>query len=121
MDALDLLITAIASFLTTLAGVLVYFKNRDQAKNASTRLLMGLAQDKIVHLGLKYVERGYISNQEFDDYSRYLYEPYVTLGGNGTAARIMDLVKRLPFRQAPIQTTHAADVDIIKKETNGQH
>lgn len=91
-------ITAIAGFLAASGGFWAYLRTRDEAKSAQTRLLMGLASDKLTYLGIKYIERGYISHEEFDDYRRYLYDPYTELGGNGTAERVMYAVQRLPFR-----------------------
>lgn len=96
--------TAVTVFLTTMAGFMaasssfwIYIRNKDLAKQANTRLLMGLAQDKIVHLSVKYIERGWITADEYEHLRDYLYAPYVELGGNGTAERIIHLVENLPL------------------------
>lgn len=66
---------------------------------------MGLAYDKLTYLGLKHIERGYIPGDEYEDFMKYLYEPYIELGGNGMASRVMDEVAKLPLRKGPpIQT-----------------
>src|SRR5689334_14036995 len=59
---------------------------------------MGLSYDKIVTLGMIYLQRGWITKDEYEDYRRYLFEPYKALGGNGVAEKIMDDVSKLPFR-----------------------
>lgn len=63
-----------------------------------TRLLMGLAYDKIQQLGLSYIDRGWISGAEYEDFRKYLYEPYKDFGGNGVAEQIMQQVSNLPLR-----------------------
>jgi hypothetical protein len=60
---------------------------------------MGLASDKISYLGMTYILNGSITRDEFEDLRKYLYEPYVELGGNGTAERVMIEVSKLPLRK----------------------
>jgi hypothetical protein len=84
-------------FLAASSGWWTYLRTRQENEEAHIKLLMGLAQDKITHLGMKYIERGWVTNDEYTDLRRYLYEPYVELGGNGTSERIMYAVERLPI------------------------
>ena len=35
---------------------------------------------------------------EYDNLYNYLYKPYKSLGGNGSAERIMEEVKKLPIK-----------------------
>lgn len=99
---LQALLTTLGGFLAASSGFWLYLKNRaeqrDRAQDSTTRLLMGLAQTKIVHLGLQYIDRGYVTKDEYRDLRHYLYEPYIALGGNGTVERIMHGVERLEFR-----------------------
>lgn len=96
------LVTALAGFLAASSGFWVYLRNRVEAKDnrndATTRLLMGLAQVKILELGLKYIDRGYITKDEYKDLRHYLFDPYLALGGNGTAMRVMNAIEKLEFR-----------------------
>ena len=62
-------------------------------------MLMGLAHDRILFLGRSYVSRGYVTQAEYENLDKYLYQPYRRLGGNGTAERIMKEVERLPLRE----------------------
>lgn len=60
------------------------------------RLLMGLAYSEIINRAEQYIARGFISTDEYHELFHYLYEPYKKMGGNGTAARLMDKVRLLP-------------------------
>lgn len=95
--------TWLQSSLISLASVLAssgfwaYLQRKDSNKSATARLLMGLAYDKVTIRGIAYIERGWITRDEFEEYEKYFYEPYKALGGNGTAERIWKEVSRLPF------------------------
>lgn len=82
-------------------GFWVYLKTkyerRDKKREAYVSLIMGLAHDKIVFLGLKYIEKGWVNKDEYDDLIKYFWEPYESLGGDGSAERIITLVKLLPI------------------------
>lgn len=68
--------------------------------NAPDRqMLLGLAHDRICYLAEKYIERGYITRDEYENLHDYLYKPYKALGGNGTVDRLMEEVDNLPIRQ----------------------
>ncbi len=97
------LVQAIMVAITTVgasSGFWAFFQHKGSAKDANSKLLMGLAYAKIVQLGLQYIEQGWISNDELEEFQKYLYEPYKALGGNGVAARIMTEVNSLPMRSA---------------------
>lgn len=64
-----------------------------------SEMLLGLAHDRIVYLGSKYLEQGSITMQELDDFNQYLYEPYAELGGNGTGKMIWERVNALPVKE----------------------
>ncbi len=89
-------ITSLASVLAS-SGFWAYVKYKDSSKSAMTRLLMGLAYDKVTTLGLAFIRRGWITRDEFDEYQKYFVKPYIELGGNGVAERIYRDVARLPF------------------------
>ena len=67
-------------------------------KSAKSRMILGLGHDRIVTLGMHYIERGWITQDEFEDLDTYLYQPYCAMGGNGSAKRVMDEVGRLPIK-----------------------
>ena len=70
-------------------------------KTNLTKLLLGLAHDRIVWLGMSYLERGWVTSDEYEDFFKYLCEPYSEFGGNGMAEKIMKEVRGLPVRRTP--------------------
>ena len=73
-------------------------KEDEELKNQS-QMLLGLGHDRIIFLGTEYLKKGSISEHEFENLNKYLYEPYKKLGGNGTAEKIMEDVKKLPVKK----------------------
>ena len=74
------------------------YENRAKKKSAENRLLLGLAQDRIVHLGKSYIKRGDITKDEYETLHDALYIPYKEMGGNGVAKRVMDEVEKLNIK-----------------------
>ena len=92
----------IVSSLVASGGLWTYLQNRDIRKGASTQLLLGMAHTRIVTMGSQFIERGYITNYEYDDFMKYLCKPYSKFGGNGLADRVIAEVKKLPIKSSPI-------------------
>lgn len=65
-------------------------QNKSKKQDALTRLMLGIAHDRIMDLSRMYIERGYILQDEYDDFFKYYYEPYLELGGNGSAEKIVE-------------------------------
>ena len=89
-------ITVICAVLAS-SGFWAWMTARREKKDAKTKMLLGLGHDRIVFLSMKYVERGWITQDEYEDLNKYLYMPYREMGGNGTAERLMTEVKKLPI------------------------
>lgn len=92
----QLVITALAAIGAS-SGFWVYMDRKKNNRSAMNRLLIGLAHDRIVSLSLTYIERGLITQDEYENLHDFLYEPYKELGGNGSANRLMKEVKCLPM------------------------
>ena len=96
-------ILAIAGIIFASTGFWTFINNIIQNKNkkqtALVKLMLGLGHDKIVENGLRYIERGYVTKDEYDDLFTYLYNPYKELGGDGTAEKIVESVKKLPIKE----------------------
>lgn len=79
-------------------------EKRKEAKNkkntTETLMLVGLAHDRIIYLGMTYIERGYITQDEYENLYEYLYRPYEKLGGNGSAKRVMTEINKLPIHKS---------------------
>lgn len=73
--------------------------SEDQIK--MNKMVLGLAHERIITLGMKYIDRGYITKDEYEDLITYLYKPYRDLGGNGTAELVIERVKKLPMHPLP--------------------
>lgn len=91
----------ISIFGTVLAsgGFWAVLQKKMADRAASSQMLKGLAHDRIIFIGSKYIERGWITIEEYDDFMQYLVAPYEELGGNGSAAKIVEQVKKLPVRR----------------------
>lgn len=91
----DIIVTlAVAVFGST--GFWTWLQNRGKKKTAEAWLLMGLAYSEIIRRSEQYIKRGYITTDEYNELSRYLFEPYREMGGNGTAQKLMAEVQNLP-------------------------
>lgn len=100
--ALTVFLTILGGFLAGSGGFWVYlrskYEKRDSRKDALDKLLMGLAHDKIIFLGITYLEKGWVNEDDYQDLFKYFWEPYKALGGDGSAERIINLVQMLPLR-----------------------
>ena len=93
----QVVIPTLAVVLGGATGFWGYMSQRDKAKTASNKLMMGIAYKTLTTLGVSYIDRGWITKDEFEEYQKYYYEPYKALGGNGVAELIMSRVMSLPF------------------------
>ena len=80
------------------SGLWALVGRRVDKGDAQRKMLVGLAHDRIIHLGMVYIERGYVTQDEYENLQVYLYEPYEKMGGNGSARRVMEEVRKLPIR-----------------------
>jgi len=99
---------ATAGFAST--GFWAYLQRKDSNKTQFERLTLGLAYDKIVSMGMAYIERGWITEDEYEDYRKYLYDPYKSLGGNGVTERIVAEVSSLPIMSRARYATLINDI-----------
>ena len=88
----------VAAVLTS-SGLWAVVAKRADKGDAQRKMLVGLAHDRIVHLGMVYVDRGYVTQDEYENLNDYLYAPYEKMGGNGSAKRVMEEVRRLPMHK----------------------
>lgn len=86
------------SGICSLIIFLIQRHDRKSEGEPDRQMLMGLAHDRIYELGERYIRRGWISVDEYDNLSKYLYKPYKDLHGDGTGDKIMQLVDELQIR-----------------------
>lgn len=72
---------------------------RSRKKSNEARLIMGLAYSEIIRRSELYIQKGFIATDEYNELSHYLYDPYKAMGGNGTAEKLIEEVKKLPTRK----------------------
>lgn len=106
----QMVLTIISSVLAS-SGLWAYLTKRSERKDIKTEMLVGLAHDRIMYLGMQYVDRGYVTQDEYENLRTYLYDPYKKLGGNGSAERVMKEVDKLPIHKFAIG----------KEEKNNEH
>lgn len=98
---LQTIVTVVCSVAAS-SGFWALIQKKLDKNDSKISMLVGLGHDRIVELGLKYIERGYITQEEYENLNDYLYKPYEALGGNGSAKRIMQEVNKLPIRTSHI-------------------
>lgn len=106
---LEMLITVVCAVLAS-SGFWTFLQRKREKKDLKTQMLIGLGHDRIIYLGTKYIERGYITQPEYENLHDYLYKPYHAMGGNGSGERIMREVEKLPIR----------DHDFDREEDNNE-
>ena len=94
----ETLITVLCAVLAS-SGFWALVQKLTDKKDAKTQMLVGLAHDRILYLVMSYVQRGYITKDEYENLYDYLYKPYSKMGGNGSAKRVMGEVDKLPLHK----------------------
>lgn len=99
---MELIVTIVCSVMASSGfwAIVQHFINKN---DSSSKLLLGLAHDRIMWLGKSYLKRGFITVEEYENIVTYLYEPYLERGGNGSAKMIMDQVLKLEIRPTEME------------------
>lgn len=95
---LETIIVLITAMLAS-SGMWAFLSKKLDKRDVQTEMLIGLAHDRIMFLGMSYIERGYITQDEYENLDKYLYKPYEKLGGNGSAKHVMAEVNKLPIKR----------------------
>lgn len=102
MDSVIQIIITVGTSMLASSGLWAYISKRMDQKDVKNLMLIGLAHDRIVSLGMFYIKRGdWITNDEYENLNEYLFKPYKKLGGNGSAERIMMEVNKLRLVAEP--------------------
>ncbi|QHJ73680.1 hypothetical protein [Butyrivibrio virus Bo-Finn] len=103
MGAVELLnttgVTAIVSGVTSL--FMWFYQERKKAKeenNAQIIALRIILEFQIKKLANEYIERGYITLEEYEDLQRMNKVYHDSLNGNGYIKHCMELVDKLPTK-----------------------
>ena len=92
----QIMLTIFTSVLAS-SGLWAFLSARFDKRDAEREILIGIGHIEIVFFGMQYIERGWITQDEYDTLCE-LYEPYVKLGGNGSGTKIMKEVEKLPIK-----------------------
>lgn len=99
---LQMIVTIVCAVIAS-SGFWAFIQRKNENKDVKSQMLIGLAHDRIIFLGMKYIERGWISQDEYENLHDYLYKPYEKLGGNGSAQKVMIEVNKLPIHTSTYQ------------------
>lgn len=99
MEWAKMIVTIVCAVIAS-SGFWAYLQKRHDKNDAKTELLVGLAHDIIISKGMAYIERGWITQEEYENLNDYIYKPYEKNGGNGSAKRIMTEVNKLPIHKS---------------------
>lgn len=78
------------------SGIWAWAKAKADHNNNAAKLLLSVSRNQLVALGHTYIERGYITMDEYEEYEEE-YQIYSALGGNGLARRMFEQVENLPM------------------------
>ena len=93
---------AVISGIFGLSNLIMFLIQRHDQKSKDRpeyKMILGLGHDVIVTKGEAYLKRGWLTRDEYENLNDYLYKPYLEMGGNGTAQKIMKEIDKLPFRE----------------------
>lgn len=96
------IITIFASVMAS-TGFWTFINNRSKKKVDHDKLLLGLANQQLIIVAKIYIDRGSITIDEYRNFEKYLWEPYVALGGNGLGSALHDKIKALPIKSSKEQ------------------
>ena len=97
MTILQVILTIVTTLLAS-SGLWAFLGSRLERNNAERELIVGIGHIELVFFGMQYIERGWITRDEYDTMQE-LYKPYVKLGGNGSGTKIMKELEKLPIRE----------------------
>ena len=97
MEFWSQIILAIFTSVLASSGLWVFLSTRFDKKDAEREILIGIGHIEIVFFGMLYINRGWITQDEYDTLCQ-LHEPYAKLGGNGSGTKIMKEVEKLPIK-----------------------
>lgn len=98
---LQIIITILTSVLAS-SGLWAFLATKFERDSAEKEILIGIGHIELVFFGMQYIERGWITQDEYETL-KSLYEPYKKLGGNGSGTKIMQEVDKLPIRSVEVR------------------
>ena len=97
LDGTTIVVAVIGGICSS--GVMSFLQFLINRQDKKKDLLIGLAHDRLYYLATKYIEKGWLTKEEYTNIYEYIYVPYHENGGNGTGTRLMEEVMKLPIRE----------------------
>ena len=96
---IEIIVTVVISVIAS-SGFWAFIQYMINRNDTSSKLLLGISHDRIMFLSRQYIERGYITPEEYENLIVYMYDPYIQRGGNGSVKHMIeDKVKQLPMQK----------------------
>lgn len=92
----QIIITIFTSVLAS-SGLWAFLGSKLDRRTAEREMLLGIGHIELVFFGMQYIERGWITKDEYETLQE-LYKPYKKLGGNGSGTKIMAEIEKLPIK-----------------------
>lgn len=96
MTVEQVILTIVTAILAS-SGLWAFISSRLDKNSSERELLIGIGHVELVFFGMQYIERGWITRDEYETLQE-LYKPYIKLGGNGSGVKIMNEIEHLPMR-----------------------
>lgn len=96
MTTSQIILTIVTALLAS-SGLWAFLGKKLERNNSERELLVGIGHIELVFFGMQYIERGWITRDEYET-MQCLYKPYIKLGGNGSGTKIMKELENLPIR-----------------------
>lgn len=78
------------------SGIWAWAKTKAEHNDNAAKLLLSVSRNQLITLGRGYIDRGYITMDEYEEFEKE-YQIYSSLGGNGLARRVFEQVDDLPM------------------------
>ncbi len=105
MEQLVTIILAVFASVMASTGFWTFLQKKSDKKDLTKDLLMGLAHDRLMYLGMLYIDKGYVTEDEYENYMDWLYKPYKELGYNGVVKKIAESVDKLEIRRSRVPSS----------------
>ena len=91
----QVVLTIFSSVLAS-SGLWAYLQKKSEQKDVKTEMLIGLAHDRIMYLGMSYIDRGCVTQDEYRKSGGYIStNPTNVWAGMVQTKRIMQEVDKL--------------------------
>lgn len=83
--------TGFWSFLTEV------YRNNKEKQTPQDKMILAIGRDKLLSLSKKYIEQGFIPDDEFEAFDK-LFEAYIGMKGNSTVKALGERALKLPLK-----------------------